>query len=286
LLQFYSFMMGAFCDLALIGNYRIATNFAVLLTFFTIPISTVLFPAFSKLDARKEPQLLNTVFTSSVKYTALLLVPATLALMVLSQPIISTIYAGKWPHAPSFLTLYVISNLFSIFGNLSLGSFLTGLGETKLLMELNILTLCIGVPFAFILIPSLEIVGVILCILIAGVPSMFIGLHRIWKRYGVKADLSSSAKIFLASAIATIATYLFLAVFNAAAWLTLTGGVIIFLAIYLIAAPLIGAINQTDINNLRAMFSGLGIISKLLEIPLSLMEKPLKIRLQRPKAGE
>jgi O-antigen/teichoic acid export membrane protein len=286
LLQFYSFMMGAFCDLALIGNYRIATNFAVLLTFFTIPISTVLFPAFSKLDAKKEPQLLKTVFTSSVKYTALLLVPATLALMVLSQPIISTIYAGKWPHAPSFLTLYVISNLFSIFGNLSLGSFLTGLGETKLLMELNILTLCIGIPFAFILIPALEIVGVILCILIAGVPSMFIGLHRIWKRYGVKADLSSSAKIFLASAIATIATYLFLTFFNAAAWLTLTGGVIIFLAISLIAAPLIGAINQTDINNLRAMFSGLGIISKLLEIPLTLMEKPLKIHLQRPKAGE
>ncbi len=286
LVQFYSFMMGAFCDLALIGNYRIATNFAILLTFFTIPIGTVLFPAFSKLDARKEPQLLKTIFVSSVKYTALFLVPATLALMVLSQPIISTIYAGKWPHAPSFLTLYVISNLFAIFGNLSLGNLLNGLGETKTWMKLNILTLCIGVPLAFLLIPTLEIVGVILCILVAGVPSMFIGLHWIWKRYGVKVDLSSSAKIFLASAIATIATYLFLTVFNAAAWLTLTGGVIIFLAIYLIAAPLIGAINQTDINNLRVMFSGLGIISKLLEIPLTLMEKPLRIHLQRPKAGE
>jgi hypothetical protein len=46
-----------------------------------------------------------------------------------------------------------------------------------------------------------------------------------------------------------------------------TGGAL-FLATYLTVAPLIGAINQTDINNLRAMFSGLGIISKLLEIPL------------------
>jgi O-antigen/teichoic acid export membrane protein len=281
LLQFYNFMMGAFCDLALIGNYRIATNFAVLLTFFTIPISTVLFPAFSKLDAKNEPQLLKTIFASSVKYAALLLVPATLALMVLSQPLISTIYGSKWLHAPSFLTLYVISNMFSIFGNLSLGNLLTGLGETKTWMKLNVLTLCIGVPLAFILIPALEIVGVILCIVVAGVPSMFIGLHWIWKRYGTKADFRSSAKIFLSSAIAAIATYLFLTVINVAAWLTLTGGVIIFLAIYLITAPLIGAINQKDIDNLRSMFAGLGVISKLLGIPLTLMEKPLKMRLHR-----
>jgi len=281
LLQFYNFMMGSLCDLAMIGNYRIATNFAVLLTFFTIPISTVLFPAFSKLNPGKEPQLLKTVFTSSVKYTALLLIPATVALMVLSQPLISTIYAGKWLNAPSFLILYVISNLFSIFGNLSLGNLLTGLGETKLLMKLNILTLCIGVPLAFLLIPALEIVGVILCIIVAGVPSMFIGLHWIWKRYGTKADFNSSAKIFFASTIAAITTYLFLNVFDAAAWITLTGGVIIFLAIYLLAVPLIGAINQMDIDNIRSMFSGLGIISKLLEIPLTLMEKPLKMQLQR-----
>jgi hypothetical protein len=55
-----------------------------------------------------------------------------------------------------------------------------------------------------------------------------------------------------------------------------TGGAL-FSATCLTVAPLIGAINQTDINNLRAMFSGLGIISKLLEIPLILMEKLLKV---------
>jgi hypothetical protein len=54
-----------------------------------------------------------------------------------------------------------------------------------------------------------------------------------------------------------------------------------FLATYLITAPLIGAINQTDISNLKAMFSGLGITSKLLEIPLTLVEKPLKTRAQQ-----
>jgi hypothetical protein len=58
----------------------------------------------------------------------------------------------------------------------------------------------------------------------------------------------------------------------------LVTGVALFLAIYLTAAPLIGAINQTDVNNLRAMFSGLGIISKILEIPLILVQKVLNVR--------
>ena len=50
-------------------------------------------------------QLLNTVFTTSVKYTAFLLVPATLAIMVLATPLIGTVYADKWLNAPLFLVL-------------------------------------------------------------------------------------------------------------------------------------------------------------------------------------
>ena len=286
LAQFYSFIMAASVSTAMIGNFRIATNFAVLLTFFMAPISTVLFPAFSKLNPRNEPHLLKTIFTASVKYTALFLAPATMALMVLSQPIISTIYGEKWLSAPFLLTLYVITNLFTILGTTSKNNLLTALGETKMLMKLNVLTLSIGVPLAFLVIPSFGIPGLIAVTITAGIPSMIIGLHWIWKRYGTKAELRNSAKIFLASALAATTTYLFLNIFTAAAWIMLTVGVTLFLLIYLLTAPLIGAINQTDIDNLRAMFSGLGIISKLLEIPLTLVEKPLQLRASNAKITE
>jgi O-antigen/teichoic acid export membrane protein len=86
---------------------------------------------FSKINPQEERELLQTVFTSSVKYTAILLVPATMAVMALSKPMISTLFGEKWVYAPFFLTLYVINYLFTIFGSLSLGSLLTGLGEDK-----------------------------------------------------------------------------------------------------------------------------------------------------------
>lgn len=86
LMQFYAFLMAIYCTDAMIGNYQVATQFATLLTFFTIPISTVMFPVFSKINPQKERELLQTFFTSSVKYAALILVPATMAVMALSKP--------------------------------------------------------------------------------------------------------------------------------------------------------------------------------------------------------
>jgi O-antigen/teichoic acid export membrane protein len=276
--QFVSFMVASFADSVMIGNYGIATNFTILLTFFTFPISTVLFPAFSKLDGHREPQLLKTVFSSSIKYTALFIVPATLAIMVLSNQLIGTIYGDKWHYAPLFLTLYVTSQLFVIFGSLSNNSALTGLGATKILMKLNIITLCVGVPLAFLLIPNFGILGAIFVLVVASLPSMFLGLYWTWKNYGLKADFKSSGKIFFSAGVAALVTYLFLAFFSYAAWVMFSIGVILFLAVYLVVASFVGAINQADINNLRGMFSGLGFIAKLLEIPLRLVEELLKVR--------
>lgn len=278
LTQFYGFMMAFFCSDFLIGNYQVTANFALILTFFTTPVSTVLFPAFAKLNPQNEQQLLKTVFASSVKYTALLLVPATMVMMVLSQPMINTFFGANWVYAPFFLILYVVGNLSAALGLLSVNSLLVGLGETKMLMKQSVLYLILGIPLAFLLIPKFGIPGVIGGTFLAGIPSMFWGLYWVWKHYKVKVDFKSSARIFVASAIAAIIAYSSLNFLATAEWIRLLAGGIIFLGIYIFAAPITGAVNQTDIDNLRAMFSGLGIISKLINILLIVVEKIAKTR--------
>jgi O-antigen/teichoic acid export membrane protein len=251
----------------------VATQFATLLTFFTVPISTVLFPAFSKIDPQKERELLRTVFASSVKYTAIILVPATMAVMTLSKPMISTLFGEKWTYAPSFLTLYVVNNLFVIFGSLPMGSILAGLGETKIQMILSVITLAFGIPLSLLFIPSMGIMGLIITSVTAGIPSMGLGLYLIWRRYKTKADMISSMKIMAAALAAAAITFLVTNLTSLADWMELTAGGIIFLATYLVIAPVAGAISQTDIRNLKTMFSGLGIISKMLNITLTTMER-------------
>ncbi len=273
LAQFYAFMMAIYCTDTVIGNYQAATQFATVLTFFTIPVSTVLFPAFSKINPKSELELLQTVFTSSVKYMSLMLVPTTVAMMVLSKPMVSTLFGEKWRDAPFLLTLYVINYLFMIFGSLSLGSLLMGLGETKTQLKLSLINFLFGVPLALLLIPNMGIVGLILTGIVAGIPSICLGLYWVWKHYKVKANVNSSFRILAASTLAATATFLVISLITYTDWIQLIIGGLTFLATYVVTAPIMGAINQADIYNLRMIFSGLGIISKLINVPLALMEK-------------
>lgn len=212
------------------------------------------------------------VFASSVKYAAMFLVPATMAIMVLSKPMVGTLFGDKWVYAPFFLTLYVIGNIFTLFGSLSLGNFLAGMGETKTQMKLSLITLAFGMPLALLLIPSAGIVGLITTSIVAGLPSLTFGLYWIWKRYKVRVDIKSSIKVLAASSIATATTFLATSLVAYADWIKLAVGGITFIATYIVAAPAVGAIEKTDVANLRIMFSGLGAISKLLCIPLHAME--------------
>ncbi len=278
LAQTYALIMPSFADNTMIGSYMTAANFSILLTFLSIPIATVLFPAFAKLDPNNEQELVRTVFASSIKYTSILLVPATMILMTLSGPMIGTLYGEKYACGPFFLTIAVIGNLFALLGSLSAGSLLSGVGETRMLMKLSMVTLVIGLPLGFILIPTLGITGLIVANILAGVPSMVWVLYWIWKHYQAKADFQSSAKILLASAIAAVTAYLPTYFLNTANWVKLLIGLLIFLTVYVLGAPVIGAIRQAEITTLRTMFSGMGIVSRIIDLPLNAAEKAAQTR--------
>ena len=273
LAQFYNFLMVIYSSNSIIGNYSIALNFSMLITFFTTPIATVLFPAFSKLDAEKEMETLRTVFQSSVKYAALFTIPATTAIIVLSEPLVFTLFGQKYSHAPLFLTLYAVNFLYTGLGSLSLGNFLNGQGKTKFTMKLTLLTISIGLPLSTILIPKFGITGLIATTLVAGIPSLVTGIWWIKKHFTVTVDWTSSTKIFLASATAAAITYIILSQLSLHHWTKLIIGGTIFLITYLTTTPLVRAVNQTDIKNLREILSDLGPLSYIFNLPLNIMEK-------------
>ena len=279
--QIYVFIAPSFVSNTMYGNYTTAGNFALLLTFLTTPIATVLFPAFAKLDQENEHELVKTVFTSSIKYTSILLIPATIALMALSSPIIGTLYGAKYVYGPFFLTIMVIGNLFALLGSISSGNLLSGLGQTEILMIQSIITLIIGLPVGFILIPAFGITGLIIANIITGVPSMLWGLNWIWKHYGARADFKSSAKILAASALSAVLAYLPTYYLHMADWLKLILGLAIFLTVYIFGAPTIGAVCQSDIIALRNMFSNLGFVSKIIDLPLKAAEKAAQAKLPK-----
>jgi stage V sporulation protein B len=279
LVQYYNFLLyNSVSDNAVIGNLAIAQNFVVLITFFAIPVTTMLFPAFSKLDHQRDRETLKNVFQTSVKYASLLVVPVAVMFMALAQPAISTLFGNKYAEAPLFLALLAITYLYPLLGSLSIGSLINGQGQTTFNFVIAIITAAVGAPLGFILISNFGVLGLIITTLTASIPGAIISLVFIRNRYGVTVQWKSSVKILLSSAAAATLTYALITQLNSLNSLTrLIIGVVIFTSTYLTAAILTKTFNRTDINNLREMFSALGPLRRLFNIILNIIEKLMTI---------
>jgi len=277
LTQFYNFMIAIYCNDFIIGNYKAAVNFSVIITFFTTPIGAVLFLAFSKLNREKENKNLGIVFRSSVKYATLLVIPVTTAIMVLSEPLTFTLFGKNYRYSPLFLSLIAVGYLYTGLGSLSLGNFLNGQGETKVNMKLTLITLATGLPLSLVLIPTFGILGLIATTLTAVIPYLIVGLWWVRKHYGVTVDWASSTKTYLASGVAAGITYITLFRLSFYEIELMVGG-IVFMTVYIVTAPLTGAVNKTDIDNLREMLGNVRPIYFLFNLPLKLIEKILALK--------
>jgi O-antigen/teichoic acid export membrane protein len=285
LLQFYALILQRFTtDLSTFGNYAAAVNFIVLISFFTIPITSMLFPAFSKLDAKKHKTALKNVFQYSVKYSSLLVVPVATLVMCLSTQAANTLYQS-FDLIPLFLTLLAINHLFSAAGNLSISNLLNSQGQTKLNLKLTILTAAIGFPMGYFLIMNYNVLGLIFTSTVAPIPSLIISLFWIKKHYNLTIDWTFSAKILTTSAITAALTYLLvnlinlntnfgaLSFINIDSAIELIIGTAFYVTLLLIILILTKTLSITDLKRLHKMTTGLGPISKVIHLILKLMEK-------------
>jgi O-antigen/teichoic acid export membrane protein len=278
LAQFTTYFLAIYVtDNALIGNYNVAQNFVVLITFFAVPVSTMLFPAFSKLDWKKEPETLNSVFQYSVKYASLLVVPVAALVIALSQPAIATIFQNNYKQAPLYLALLSISYIFSALGNLSIGNLIYGQGYPTYNLKLTILTVAIGFPLGFILISQFGVIGLIVASLTAGLPSLLLSLRFIKNKFKITMNWVSSSKILFSSAVAAVLTYTIHSQLAFSSQLQLIIGAIVFTVIFIILALGTRTIDKSDLNNLREMIHSLGPLRKVLNLLLNIIEKLMKV---------
>jgi O-antigen/teichoic acid export membrane protein len=278
LTQFYGFIMAYFVtNNALIGNYSVALNFVVLITFFATPVTTMLFPAFSKLDAQKDKEVLKNVFQYSVKYAALIVMPVTTMVMALASPAIGTLFEAKYVQAPLYLALLSVIYLFTALGSLSVGNLINGQGHTRYNLKLTIITVVIGFPLSFVLVYLFGIIGLVVTTTVVGLPSLFLGLRYIKKNFGVSVDWGSSAKISFSSAAAGVSTYVAISLLPFSNPVLLVSGVVVFVVAFIVFAVITQTLNKDDLTNIRQIANALGPLRKPLTLVVNLIEKSMKI---------
>jgi len=275
LTQFYAFLLPIYysADNVQIGNYGVAINFVVLITFFAQPVATMMFPAFSKLDAQKDKESLRNIFRYSIKYASLLVLPAAALVICLSEPAVETLFGTSYLTAPLYLALFAIQYLYTALGNLTIGGFLNGQGRTNFTLKMNLLTGAIGFPLGYLLIMNYGVLGLIAITLVASIPSLLMALGYIKKSYGFTVDWGASAKILFSALLSAAVTYFALSMVNFAAFIELLLGVCIFAAVLAPSILLSGSISRSDIANLRFMAGSTGALSGIINKLLNCIDR-------------
>ncbi len=273
--QFYAFLLPIYyaTDNVTIGNYGVAMNFVVLITFFTLPVTTTMLPTFSKLDPEKNKDSLRNVFRFSVKYGSLLLLPVIAIVMSLSGPAVTTLFGNTYGTAGLFLSLLAVQYVFMAFGNLSLRALLNGQGQTGFVLKIGLVTGLICFPLGYASIMAFGVSGLILTAIVAQVPTMFMGLFFVKQTYGFTVDFVSSVRILLSSAIAGVVTFFVISALPFAAWIRLLLGLGLFAVVVVPALLLTRSVNRFDIVNLKQMVDGLGALGGIVNKVLNLLER-------------
>ena len=269
LTQLFNSLMVIYVSTELIGNYGAATNFGTIVSFLTVPISTTLFPLFSKFK-KNDPEL-KSIFRIAVKYTAMITLPVVLVMIALSGPLTQVIYGIDYPYVALYLNLYILNFAWEGIGGLSLNNAINGVGESRVGLRAGIITLITGTILVLILGPIYGIVGILVTSIICNRAGWLYQITWAKRNMNLTVDWRSTTKIYLVAAIAFLATYTIINILNLTNWTALILGGLTYLIIYLPLLPLSGALKKIDLSRLDVMTGGLGPIGLLGHTILSLL---------------
>lgn len=277
--RYQGFILALFASNIEIGEYAAAMNFSILITLLSQPIATSLFPAFSKLTIEDDRVSLGKMFRLSVKYTSLLVIPASLALILFSRQLVYTLYGAQFELAPGYLAFYAAVFLCAGLGTIVTSSFFNGQGDTWTTFKINLVKLAILVPLVPFLTIHYGVPGLIASILASEFLSAIYGLSLIHRKYGIALDSVSSLRIAVASIFSALTVYIFLRLFPLSNHLyKLAAGGPLYLVTLLIVTPLLGAINEVDTKNLDDLTRQFNLIHPIAQWILSFEKKLIRLR--------
>jgi len=135
------------------------------------------------------------------------------------------------------------------------GNFLNGVGRTDITFRLNLLRFLVAVPLVFVLTMFYGVLGLIVSMVVSGFLPLIYGLRIVVQRFGIRFDVRCVLKIYLASLLSAGLSFFVTSLFSPFGYLVdLFLSFAVFLFSYLVLVPVVGAVGEGDLNNLRDIF--------------------------------
>ncbi len=173
-----TFILAAFTGPAEVAVYSSAKVFTRIFDMVNQVIQMFLLPGVSLLASRGERSSLKSVVEKSILFSSVGMFALMIPLLLVSDPLVSLVYAGRYPEAALILKIFVFMALavpaFSIGSNV-----LMGLGEARASFELGIQMLVVSVVVYLVAIPWLGTTGAALGVVVSSFVMAWIALRRV-----------------------------------------------------------------------------------------------------------
>jgi len=264
LTQYQNIVLAHFASNVEIGNFGATWNFTSFMMILVYPITTVMFPMFSKMDPKNQRSDLARGFVLAVKYSSLIMIPASVAVMVFSRDLIYLTFGGGYTLAPQYLVLLAALYLLTAISYLVIGNFLSGIADTRTVLKMSVVTLTVYLPLGPVLAALWGPYGLLIAYILSIATSTVYGLRQTSVKHDARPDLRASGRIILAALVAAIPTIVLIQLDGAGVGVVnLVVGGLLYLGVYLTLAPILGAVEQQDILNLRTLLGEIRIVAVL-----------------------
>ena len=220
------------------------------------PISMALVPQLSASLARRDVESENNVTESSLRYTALLATPASLALALFSEPVLNVIFPSQKA------AVELCAPLLSVLGGSVLFSCLitttNALLHSYRKQRLPIISMALGVAvklvssYALIRISTIGVMGAPIGSLLCNITVTYLNLYFLWKHSGVRVNTGRTLYKPLLASVASVGggfvLYRFLLLRTDTTLLPFCAAVGVSVAAYFILCLLLGCITAEDIS--------------------------------------
>jgi O-antigen/teichoic acid export membrane protein len=258
-----------------IGNYKAALNFATLITVLSVPITTALLPAFSKIDSTATDKL-KLFFKHANKYTVLLIMPITILLVIYSTQVVQIVYGSTYQSASLFLATYCPLYFMVGIGYLTLTSLYNGIGETKTTFIISLITFLVIAVSSPILTQMYGVQGLIAAFLAGSLTGTVYALARAKRRFQIELDSHALIKVYLISTISALPSLLLLRFTALSNLATFIVGGSIYLFIYATLIPLARIVTHHELESATKIISRIRLLRLIADPILKYQKRILK----------
>lgn len=281
--QLQSVILSMFASDADIGNFRAASNFVALISILILPISTVLFPAFSKFD--KESEEIRKFFSLSTMYATLLIVPAVTITAIFSKEFVDVIYGSQWTLAPAFLSLNVLLYLFVGLGYQIQTSFFNGIDETFTTLKIGLTTFLLFIFLSPFLTRYFSVQGMILATLVSSLLATIYGTYMAESKFKVKLYYKKLLLIYSAAAFSAVPALLVQKLIHTSSIIEIIIAGLVYLLFYITLLPLLHVMTKQEIRNVEQITERIPLVKPFI-VMLMRYQYKIAARLENePKAS-